>query len=258
MIKNYFKIAFRNLWKRKIFSLINIAGLAIGISASLIIYLIVQFDLSFDKQHKDGERIYRVVSESSSNGELYKTAGVPLPMFEAIKNEVSGIELSAPLITKSSNIQVSGPVDKARPFTYYRQFIYTDNNYFKLFNYEWIEGSLATSLDKPFQTVLTKERAMVYFPQVKMKDIIGRQLIFDDTVLTTITGIVNGLKGNTDFTFTEFISLSTLSSNADIKRREGWYEWGGVSSGEQLLIKLLPNMPCKKMELLLTDLLRGC
>ena len=104
MIKNNFKIAFRNLWKRKIFSLINIAGLAIGISASLIIYLMVQFDFSFDKQHKDGDRIYRVVSESSSNGEVYKIAGVPLPMFEAINSEVSGVELAAPLILKNSKV----------------------------------------------------------------------------------------------------------------------------------------------------------
>ena len=258
MIKNYFKIAFRNLWKRKIFSLINIAGLAIGISASLIIYLIVQFDLSFDKQHKDGERIYRVVSESSSNGELYKTAGVPLPMFEAIKNEVSGVEFSVPLIAKNSNVQVSGPVGSGIPLTSYRhdaKLIYTNTNYFKLLNYEWIAGTPATALDKPLQTVLTAERAMVYFPQVKMTDIIGRQLIYDDTVLATVTGIVKIIKGNTDFTFKEFISLATLTSNAEINAVNSWHQWGGVSSAEQLFVKLLPNVSATKMDLLLTDLL---
>ena len=258
MIKNNFKIAFRNLWKRKIFSFINIAGLAIGISASLIIYLMVQFDFSFDKQHKNGERIYRVVSESSSNGEVYTTPGVPLPMFEAIKNEVSGVEFAAPLITKNNNVQVSGPAGSGIPLTSYRhdaKLIYTNTNYFKLLNYEWIAGSPVTALDKPLQTVLTEERAMAYFPHLKMADIIGRQLIYDDTVLTTVTGIVKGIKGNTDFTFKEFISLATLTSNADLKNREGWYEWGGVSSGEQLLVKLLPGVSTKKMDLLLTDLI---
>ncbi|WP_301922010.1 ABC transporter permease [Ferruginibacter sp.] len=258
MIKNNLKIAFRNLWKRKIFSLINIAGLAIGISASLIIYLIVQFDLSFDKQHKDGERIYRVVSESNSNGELYKTSGVPLPMFEAIKNEVSGVELSVPLIAKNSNVQVSGPVGSGIPLTIYRhdaKLIYTNTNYFKLLNYEWIAGTPATALDKPLQTVLTAERAMVYFPQVKMTDIIGRQLIYDDTVLATVTGIVKRIKGNTDFTFKEFISLATLTNNPEINAVNSWHQWGGVSSAEQLFVKLLPNVSATKMDLLLTDLL---
>ena len=200
MIKNYFKIALRSLWKRKIFSLINITGLAIGISASLIIYLMVQFDFSFDKQHKDGDRIYRVVSENSSNGEVYKIAGVPLPMFEAVKNEVSGVELAVPLITSNSNIQVSGPTGSGIPVTSYRhnaKLIYTNSNYFKLLNYQWIAGSPATALDKPLQTVLTEERAIAYFPHLKITDIIGRQLIYDDTILTTVTGVVSGIKGNT-------------------------------------------------------------
>ena len=258
MIKNNFKIAFRNLWKRRIFSLINIAGLAIGISASLIIYLMVQFDFSFDKQHKDGDRIYRIVSESSSNGEEYKTAGVPLPMFEAIKTEVSGVELAAPLITKNNNVQVSGPAGSGIPLTSYRhnaKLIYTTSDYFKLLNYEWIAGTPETALDKPLQTVLTEERAMLYFPHVKMMDIIGRQLIYDDTVLTTVTGVVSGINGNTDFTFKEFISLATLTSNAELNATNGWHQWGGVSSAEQLFVKLLPNVSSKKMDLLLTDLL---
>lgn len=255
MIRNNCKVAFRNLWKRKIFSLINIAGLAIGISASLLIYLIIQFDFSFDKQYKDGERIYRVVSESSSGGEVFKTAGVPLPMFKAIKNEVSGIELSIPLITRSGNIQIISPAGSSKPLTYYRQFIYTESNYFKLLGYEWIAGAPATALAKPFQTVLTKERALVYFPNAKMEDIIGRQLVFDDTLLTTITGIVNEIKGNTDFTFKEFISLSTLSSNTDLKKGEGWYAWNAISSSEQLFVRLLPSIDPQKIELLLTDLI---
>lgn len=258
MIKNYFKIALRSLWKRKIFSLINITGLAIGISASLIIYLMVQFDFSFDKQHKDGDRIYRVVSENSSNGEVYKIAGVPLPMFEAVKNEVSGVELAVPLITSNSNIQVSGPAGSGIPLTSYRhnaKLIYTNSNYFKLLNYQWIAGSPATALDKPLQTVLTEERAIAYFPHLKITDIIGRQLIYDDTILTTVTGVVGGIKGNTDFTFKEFISLATLTNNTELKNEDRWHKWGGVNSADQLFVKLLPNVSSKKMEVLLTDLL---
>ncbi len=71
MIKNYFKIAFRGFWRHKLFTLINIIGLSIGISAALVIYLIVHFDFTFDKFHRDGDRIYRVVSNFSSQDQHY-------------------------------------------------------------------------------------------------------------------------------------------------------------------------------------------
>ena len=91
MFKNYFTIALRNLQRNKIFSLINIAGLAIGISASLVIYLIVQHEFSFDKFHKDGDRIYRVVSKIEFPDMTIHNSGVPVPTAKAARNEVTGI-----------------------------------------------------------------------------------------------------------------------------------------------------------------------
>ena len=94
MFKNYFNIAVRNLKRNKIFSLINIAGLAIGISASLVIYLIVQHEFSFDKFHKDGDRIYRVVSKIEFPDLTIHNSGVPVPTVNATRNEITGIERS--------------------------------------------------------------------------------------------------------------------------------------------------------------------
>ncbi len=86
MYKNYFIVAFRNFWRNKIFTTINVLGLAIGISAALVIYLIVFFDFSFDKFHKDGNRIYRVVSDMNFSGEPYHNSGVPYPLPAATRN----------------------------------------------------------------------------------------------------------------------------------------------------------------------------
>ena len=80
MFKNYFKTAFRNLAKNKIFSLINVSGLSIGISSALVIYLIVSHDLSFDKFEKDRDRIYRVVSDFTFSGQPYHNSGATYPM----------------------------------------------------------------------------------------------------------------------------------------------------------------------------------
>src|ERR1700761_5529450 len=99
MLKNYFLTALRNFWRNKTFSLINIIGLAIGISASLVIYLLVQYDFTFDKFEKDGDRIYRVVSDFTFSGESFNNSGVPSPMPAAVKNEVTGVDIVAPFRT---------------------------------------------------------------------------------------------------------------------------------------------------------------
>ena len=82
MLKNYLVIAFRNFWRKKIFSLINVAGLAIGISASLIIYLIVHYEFSYEKFQKDRNSIYRVVTNMHFPGQDYKNTGVPGPWLQ--------------------------------------------------------------------------------------------------------------------------------------------------------------------------------
>src|SRR3989337_489730 len=108
MFKNYFTIAVRNLKRNKIFSLINIAGLAIGISASLVIYLIVQHELSYDKFHKDGDRIYRVVSKIEFPDLTIHNSGVPVPTIKATRTDITGLETATHFVT-SYGSKVSVP-----------------------------------------------------------------------------------------------------------------------------------------------------
>ena len=109
MLKNYFSIAVRNLKRNKIFSLINIAGLAIGISASLVIYLIVQHEFSFDTFHKDGDRTYRIVSKIEFPDLTIHNSGVPVPTADATRNEITGVERVTHFIT-ANELKVSIPV----------------------------------------------------------------------------------------------------------------------------------------------------
>ena len=95
MIQNYFKIAFRGFWKHKLFTLINVIGLSIGISAALVIYLIVQHDFTFDKFQKDGDRIYRVVTNFTFSGQPGYNPGVCGPLPWAVKNSPVLISISA-------------------------------------------------------------------------------------------------------------------------------------------------------------------
>ncbi|MBL7762621.1 MAG: ABC transporter permease, partial [Chitinophagaceae bacterium] len=92
MLKNHLITAIRALLKNKVFTGINILGLSIGISASLVIYLLVNYHFSFDKFEKDGDRLYRVVSNFSFSGEAYYNSGICDPMGPAVKSEIAGLD----------------------------------------------------------------------------------------------------------------------------------------------------------------------
>ena len=95
MFKNYFKIAFRNFGRHKVFSLINVLGLSIGISASLVIYLIVHYEFTFDKFEKNRSDIYRVSTDMKFAGNTISFAGVPSPLPDAARSEIMGLDLVA-------------------------------------------------------------------------------------------------------------------------------------------------------------------
>ncbi|HEY4061536.1 MAG TPA: FtsX-like permease family protein [Puia sp.] len=249
MIKNYFITALRNLRRNKIFSLINVLGLAIGISAALVIYLIIQYDFSFEKFQKDRDRIYRVVSDMKFSGEPYYNSGVPWPLSQAAPNEISGIEEYAAFWTGSPKVTIPTTAS-AKPVTFKEQdnIIFTDVHYFNLFPYyKWLAGTPAGVLNDPFQVVLTKSRAAVYFPGLSPAQIIGRRLTYDDSINTTVTGIVGDLTENTDFTFKEFISLATFKASGLIKSM-GIEDWGSINSSSQFFVKLNPRIMPGRIE----------
>src|ERR1700742_2793475 len=106
MLKNYFITALRNFRQHKVFTLINVLGLSIGISAALVIYLIVQYDFSFEKFQKDGDRIYRVVTDMKFAGEPFNNSGVPFPLPEAARSEITGIEECAAFWTAGPKVSI--------------------------------------------------------------------------------------------------------------------------------------------------------
>src|SRR5437588_10994935 len=190
MIKNYFKVAFRNFWRHKLFTVINVLGLSIGISAALVIYLLVHYDLTFDKFHKDGDRIYRVVTNFSFSGTPSFNPGVCGPLPWATKNEVTGLEEAAPIFRLSQpNVTIPNGGKASSRFKIQDNVIVADNDYFKLFEYQWLAGSASSALSEPNHVVLTSEQAKKYFPGASYEQMIGRTVIYD-TLKTIVSGIV--------------------------------------------------------------------
>ena len=255
MIKNYFKIAFRGFWKHKIFTFINIIGLSIGISASLVIYLIVQYDFTFDKFHKDGDRIYRVVSNYSFQGNPSYSHGVCGPLPEAIKGEATGVELTAPLYTLNPDVTITGKNNEPKKFKGVDHITLADQNYFKIFRYKWLAGSSTNALDAPYHVVLTSEQAKLYFPSLSYDQMIG-MIVTYDTLKTTVTGIVQTIKENTDFSCHDFISFSSAVPKTALGNGLQLDQWGSTTSASEVFIKLTPRTSAANVERQINDILK--
>jgi len=251
MFRNYLVVAFRNFWKKKVFSFINIAGLAIGISAALVIYLIVHYEFSFDKFEKDRGRIYRVVSIMHFPNQLFRLSGSPMPLISASR-ELTGIETTAPfLIYGVDKTEIrSGGGQANTIFKKQPSVIFADGNYFKLLSYQWVAGN-AGLMKEPFKLVLTESRVKTYFRNPS--DAIGKTIIYDDSLKVTIAGIVKDLDQTTDFNFKEFISYSTIFAT-NIKYNFGWDQWGSINSVSQFFIKLSQGVKQQNIEKQLADL----
>ncbi|HLY71305.1 MAG TPA: ABC transporter permease, partial [Puia sp.] len=253
MIRNYFKTAFRNFLRHKLFTLINVVGLSIGISAALVIYLLVHYDFTFDKFHKDGDRIYRVVTNFSFAGTPEYNSGVCGPLPWAAKSQVTGLQQTAPILMLSQpNVTVPNGSKSSR-FKTQDNVVVADSDYFKLFEYKWLAGSAKAALTEPYQVVLTSDQAEKYFPGVSYDQMLRRTVVYD-TLKTTVSGIVQSIEQNTDFKFHDFISFPTAFSNPSLKMQLRLHNWGGVSPSYQLFVKLAPQIKTALIERQLNDI----
>jgi putative ABC transport system permease protein len=237
---HYLKPSLRNLFRKKVITSINILGLSIGISAALVIYLIVQYDYSFDRYEPDAARIYRVFLHE----ENFDNAGVPVPLPRSLA-PVTGIEKSTFLMDmneESTKVAVPQAGNKS-PGIFRKQdkFVFADSNYFAFFPHQWLAGSPAVSLKNPYQLVLTENLAKRYFPDIPLQQIVGRTLMIDDSIGTVVSGIVKGLAARTDFDHEAFIALATIPAGG-LKDDRRWEDWGSVNGVNQVLLKLSPGV----------------
>jgi putative ABC transport system permease protein len=201
MIKNYLKVAIRNLWKNKAFSAINIFGLAIGIGTCLLITLYVLDELSFDKFNKKSDRIYRADVDLKFGGAEQKFAVNCAPLaFTMVKDY--------PQIENAVRFRNYGPsvVKKGSQNIQEQTIIYTDSTLFDVFTIPMLAGNPKKALTEPNSVVVTESIAKKYFGKT---DVVGKQLLFDNKNLYSITGVIKDMPENSHFNFDFFISLAS-------------------------------------------------
>ncbi|HEV3414054.1 MAG TPA: ABC transporter permease [Puia sp.] len=221
MFKNYFRIAARILARNKLYTLINVLGLALGVCGCIVIWLVGSFEMSFDRFHPDGDRIYRVVGNNQ---------GVTIPpMPEAMRKQIPGLGAVTAVYDLDESSKVKVPI-AGKPGKVYEPHMegqedwitgiaLADQNWPKVFPYHWLAGNPAVALMQPFSVVLTERAVKHYFGNMAPIDIIGRELIYDDSLHVRVTGVVRDWAEHSDQAFTDLISFATIDVSFLKKKR---------------------------------------
>ena len=242
MLKNYFKIAWRNLRRNKAYAAINIIGLSMGIAGSILIFLWVSFHLSFDNFHKNGDRIYRVVTEihNENNG---KTPGVPPPFTKAFRSDYTFAEKTARVVG-FGGVTVSLPEEKEmKKFQEDDGVACAETTFFDIFNFPLAEGSGYQVLNEPNKALITERIARKYFGTTHA---IGKKIRVDTRIDFVVAGILIDLPQNTDRRHEIYLS------DYNLKDFSPWIaddkSWGGINSETHCFVLLKPGVQPEQVE----------
>jgi putative ABC transport system permease protein len=239
MIKNYFKTAWRNFTRNKNYSIINISGLSIGISVTLIIFLILQFELSFDNFHKKKDQIYRVLTEyhHADAPDIFYGRGLPAGLPAAIQREFPEIEKVAPVYIEG-NDQIAIPDENGKIIKKFKEetgVFFTKPSFFEIFDFPWMAGNPTAALKDPNHVVLTKDIAEKYFGD--WKSAIGKIIRRNGKDDLKVSGILATIPPNTDFQMRMVISFGT-GITAEMAKSN---DWSGTSTSFTCYILLHPG-----------------
>jgi len=204
MLKNYLKVALRNLSRTKIFSLINITGLAIGMAGTLMILMYVTNELSYENFHKNRKQIYRVSVEFGEKDNTMRFAAVMPALAPALVEEVPEV-INAVRFERDEHALLEYEERKFNE----QNFFFADPSVFEIFSFSMIKGSRQTALNDPFSTVITERAAQKYFGD---EEPVGKSMIYNQKYPLNITGVIKNLPANTHLKCDFLVSYSSLET----------------------------------------------
>ncbi len=222
MLANSLKSALRTLRAQRSYTLLNIAGLSVGVAGALLIFLFVKHHFSTDRHHAKFDRIFRVVTDlhlDDGSVEYYPEA--PLPMTEALRSDYPQVEQAAFLMMlRELNVEVAAKDKASRRFKEHTGIGLVGPEWFEIMDYDWIQGDPMTVLRAPGSVVLTESQARKYFGDT---DPMGRRLKLNNKVEATITGVLADPPITTDTPLDVLVSLATLRQIDPDYDTEDWY-----------------------------------
>ena len=234
MIHTYFTIAIRNVVRHPSHSLINIAGLSIGIAVCVLLFLLVQFERSFDGFHRQRNQIYRVIREKKSPEGTNYNPGVPWSLGTALRNDFPEFTKVAMIHgVNSAQLDVVEQSSSRKRFKETKGVFYVQPEFFEIFDFTWLSGQAATALSEPNTVVLSRSMANKYFGDYQKA--MGKWLVLDQQQNRPlkITGITEDVPANSDFPLKILISEPTLP--------EDKFNWDNNNTDRQCYVLLSPT-----------------
>ncbi|WP_293881639.1 ABC transporter permease [Sphingobacterium sp. UBA1498] len=198
---NYLKVGWRKLFRNKVFSLINILGLSLGLAACWIILLFVNDELSYDRYFVQADRIYRVVSHGKWDGGSFDITGTAWPLANVIKNEFPSVKEATRF-----DIEGGGIITIGNQQTKVNEIFLADKNFFNVFDYNFLAGNRSTALTNPQSVVLTEDLAVQLFGSVETA--VNKTLYFNKSEPSLVTAVIQNVPKNTHFNFRAIRSFS--------------------------------------------------
>ncbi|HXB45655.1 MAG TPA: ABC transporter permease [Puia sp.] len=242
MLKNYFKIAWRNLRRNKAYAAINVIGLSLGIACGILIFVLVSFHFSFDDFHKNKARIYRIVTEIH-NEEVSRTPGVPAPFTKAFRSDFTFAEKTARAVTFWGEL-ISIPSSKDnKKFQEDNGITCVEPEFFDIFDFPLVQGNMKSALTEPNTAIITQKIARKYFGT---EYAMGKIIRVDNKTDFKITGIMKDIPLNTDRKQEIYVSnLSLKDLNQRLAKDDAW---GGIYSETHCFILLRPGVKPSDVE----------
>ncbi len=230
MLKNYVKIAWRNLVNSKVYSLLNISGLAIGMAVTLLIGLWVYYQYSYDRFLPGYEYAYRVKLSYNNNGEKGVGIATCLPLSAALKKEIPGVQYAATVTWIGPHGLIAG--EKRLSFEGHM----AGNDFLHIFQFPFIKGDAGTALQNPYSIVLTRSAAMALFGTA---DVMNKTVRLDNKHDLVVTGVLQDLPENSSFQFKFLVPFSYYTEHTDWVKADlnNWRD-----NSFQTFVSLQPNV----------------
>ncbi|HLY71951.1 MAG TPA: ABC transporter permease [Puia sp.] len=246
MFKNYLKTAWRNIDHNKAYAIINITGLAIGMTACLLIFFVIQFETSFDNFHQNSQRIYRIGSKFKLPDGIHYSAGTCFPAAKQLRLDYPQLEnVSTIYGSPGDQITVMEDGNNATQKKFDEQgLFFIEPHFFEMFNFPFLAGDPKTALAEPYTAVVTQATAERYFGD--WKKALGRSIKYKDHKICKITGILKNLPVNTDFPIEVALSLKTNNN-------ESSDDWGSNDGYLNTFVTVPPGMTYEQLNKNLVD-----
>ena len=234
MLSNYFKVILRSLLRNKLFSLINLMGLSIGLTSAMLLGLYVADEFSFDRFHENTDRIYEITIATNQDGKVSKWTGVPNQTAPTLLREIPEVEKAVRILP--NNFTGKAFVSSENIKSSEKRLVWADPDIFQIFSIPFIQGDPATALQRPHTAVLSEDAAIKYFGTTNA---IGKSIKIDrDTADFEVTGVMKNAQSNTRFQYPVVVSFS--GSEFDGPNR---LNWGNASFDTYVLANGNTNGP---------------